>query len=259
VIIAAAALVPGQHAWWLSGLAAAVAALTLIPLREKLQHGVTRVVYGRWHEPYEILAGLGERLEAAADIDRLLAAALTELSTGLDLRDVTVSGPGGDLVAGVAPAADPVPASPVVAPGAGPGAGAGPGSAAASIPLQAYGITVGNLSYRAPGRPLSVAEQRLVRDLARQLGGALHARLLGEDLQRARERLVLAREEERRRLRRDLHDGIGPALAGLTLKAETARALLPPGTGDASRQRHVAVPGTVGRAGRPGRQRARPR
>jgi signal transduction histidine kinase len=46
----------------------------------------------------------------------------------------------------------------------------------------------------------------------------------------------VAREEERRRLRRDLHDGIGPALAGLTLKAETARALLPPGTEGAARQ-----------------------
>jgi signal transduction histidine kinase len=61
---------------------------------------------------------------------------------------------------------------------------------------------------------------------------------LREDLQRARERLVLAREEERRRLRRDLHDGIGPALAGLTLKTETARALLPPGADSASRQLH---------------------
>ena len=71
-----------------------------------------------------------------------------------------------------------------------------------------------------------------------ELGGALHARLLREDLQRARERLVLAREEERRRRRRDLHDGIGPALAGLTLKAETARALLPPGADGASRQLH---------------------
>jgi signal transduction histidine kinase len=70
------------------------------------------------------------------------------------------------------------------------------------------------------------------------LPGVLHARMLRADLQRARERLVLAREEERRRLRRDLHDGIGPALAGLTLKAETARALLPPGTGAAARQLH---------------------
>ena len=108
----------------------------------------------------------------------------------------------------------------------------------ASIPLLAYGTPVGSLTYRVPDRPLSAAEERLLHDLARQLGGALHARLLREDLQRARERLVLAREEERRRLRRDLHDGIGPALAGLTLKTETARALLPPGSDGASRQLH---------------------
>ena len=213
VVIAAAALVPDRRAWWPSALAAAVAALVLIPLRETLQRAVSRVVYGRWHEPYEVLAGLGARLEAAADVDRLLDAAVTELTTGLDLRDVSVRGLDGTAVAGTT----------------------GTGTST-SVPLQAYGVTVGCLAYRPPERQLSVAEQRLVRDLARQLGGALHARLLRDDLQRARERLVLAREEERRRLRRDLHDGIGPALAGLTLKTETARALLPPGTDGASRQ-----------------------
>jgi signal transduction histidine kinase len=217
VVIAAAALVPGRHAWWPSALAAGLAALLLIPLRESLQHGVNRVVYGRWHEPYEVLAGLGERLEAAADVDRLLDAAVAELTTGLDLRDVSIRALDGTAIAGT-------------------GSGTGLG---AEIPLQAYGMTVGELTYRPPDRQLSGAEQRLVRDLARQLGGALHARLLRDDLQRARERLVLAREEERRRLRRDLHDGIGPALAGLTLKTETARALLPPGTDGASRQLHV--------------------
>ena len=235
VVITVAALVPDHHAWWPSALAAALAALALIPLRNKLQHGVTRVVYGRWHEPYEVLAGLGERLEAAADIDRLLDAAVTELTTGLDLRDVSVRDLDGTVVTGTgdAPgtvrAAVPRSAAPVV-PGADPGT--------ASIPLLAYGTPVGSLTYRAPDRPLSAAEERLLHDLARQLGGALHARLLREDLQRARERLVLAREEERRRLRRDLHDGIGPALAGLTLKTETARALLPPGSDGASRLLH---------------------
>ena len=214
IVIAVAALVPDHHAWWLSAIAAAVAALLLIPLREKLQRAVTRVVYGRWHEPYEVLADLGERLEAAADVDRLVEAAVTELTTGLDLREVSVRSLDGTAVAG------------------------GTTGAGATIALQAYGTTVGWLTYRPPERQLSAAEQRLVRDLARQLGGALHARLLREDLQKARERLVLAREEERRRLRRDLHDGIGPALAGLTLKTETARALLPPGSDGASQQLH---------------------
>src|SRR5690242_14930031 len=184
VVITSAALVPDHHVWWPSALAAALAALLLIPLRESLQRAVNRVVYGRWHEPYEVLAGLGERLEAAADVDRLLDAVLAELTTGLDLRDVGVLAPDGT------------------------------------------------------GRGRSVPEDRLVRDLARQLGAALHARLRREDLLRARERLVLAREEERRRLRRELHDGIGPALAGLTLKTETARALLPAGADGASRQLH---------------------
>jgi signal transduction histidine kinase len=50
---------------------------------------------------------------------------------------------------------------------------------------------------------------------------------LTTDLQRSRERLVTAREEERRRLRRDLHDGLGPQLASLTLKHDAARNLLP--------------------------------
>jgi signal transduction histidine kinase len=232
VVITVAALLPDHHAWWPSALAAALAALVLIPLRDQLQRGVTRVVYGRWHEPYEVLAGLGEQLEAAADIDRLLAAAVAELTTGLDLRDVSVRDLDGTVITGTGAAA-PGSAAAVV-----PGviAAAGPGTA--SIPLLAYGTPAGSLTYRVPDRPLSAAEERLLHDLARQLGGVLHARLLREDLQHARERLVVAREEERRRLRRDLHDGIGPALAGLTLKTETARALLPPGSDGASRQLH---------------------
>ena len=101
VVIIVAALVPDHHAGWPSLLAAALAALALIPLREKLQRGVTRVVYGRWHEPYEVLAGLGEHLEAAADIDRLLDAVVGELSTGLDLRSVSVRGLDGTVVTGI--------------------------------------------------------------------------------------------------------------------------------------------------------------
>ena len=68
--------------------------------------------------------------------------------------------------------------------------------------------------------------RRLLDDLARQAGIAVHAVGLHAELQRARARLVAAREEERRRLRRDLHDGLGPALAAQTLKVGAARSLL---------------------------------
>ena len=215
VVVSAAALAPDRHAWWPPALAAGTAALLLISLHQTLQRGVNRVIYGRWHEPYEVLAGLGEQLEAAGDVDRLLDATVAELRSGLDLREVSVR------------ALDQTPIAGEVVDGS------------TSIPLQAYGATVGWLRYRPPDRQLGAGEERLMRDLARQLGAALHARMLRQDLQRARERLVLAREEERRRLRRDLHDGIGPALAGLTLKAETVRAQLPPGADSAARQLQV--------------------
>jgi signal transduction histidine kinase len=69
---------------------------------------------------------------------------------------------------------------------------------------------------------LSAAVARLLEAFARQAGVAAHGVRATQDLRRSRGRLVIAREEERRRLRRDLHDGLGPALAGITLGLETA-------------------------------------
>ena len=65
--------------------------------------------------------------------------------------------------------------------------------------------------------------------MAAQLGSIVHAEGLLDSIRTAQERLVLAREEERRRLRRDLHDGLGPSLAALTLQVDTLRNLLPAG------------------------------
>src|SRR5205823_13363374 len=83
-----------------------------------------------------------------------------------------------------------------------------PTAAPLVLPLVYQGETVGQLMLapRAPGEPFSPADRRLLDDLAHQAGVAVHAVRLTNDLQRSREQIITAREEERRRLRRDLHD-----------------------------------------------------
>jgi signal transduction histidine kinase len=83
------------------------------------------------------------------------------------------------------------------------------------------------LSPRAPGEGFSDSDRGLLEDLARQTDVAVHAVRLTTDLQHSRERLVATREEERRRLRRDLHDGLGAQLAGLNVQAGALRRLIP--------------------------------
>ncbi len=97
-----------------------------------------------------------------------------------------------------------------------------------ALPLLHHGEPVGSLvlGLRPGESGFSSADRRLLGDLARQAGVAVSTVRLTADLQRSRERLVTAREEERRRLRRDLHDGLGAQLAGLTVQAGVLRGLI---------------------------------
>jgi signal transduction histidine kinase len=83
-------------------------------------------------------------------------------------------------------------------------------------------VVVGELTAgtREPGRNLSRRDQATLREVAGYAAIVVHALRLTGDLERSRERIVVAREEERRRLRRDLHDGLGPALAAIALQLE---------------------------------------
>ena len=106
------------------------------------------------------------------------------------------------------------------------GLGAAPAEVVA-FPLTFQRETVGRLlvGQRAAGERLSPDDERLLVNLARQVAPAAHAVALREALDASRAGLAAAREEERRRLRRDLHDGLGSAIAGLTLGLDTACAM----------------------------------
>jgi signal transduction histidine kinase len=214
VVAGTGALLRGAHATFVPWLAVAAVAVSFAPLRSGLQTAVNRLTYGRWREPYEVLGALGQRIDAAVDPDRLAAEVVAELHSSLGLRDVALLDPTGAVVAGGAP---------------------GP----AELALTAFGRTVGALRFTEPASPLRPADRRLLDNLAGQLSSLLHARALTEDLRRARERLVRAREEERRRLRRDLHDDLGPTLAGMMLKVDTALARI--GTNPAAAAQDLTV------------------
>jgi signal transduction histidine kinase len=93
---------------------------------------------------------------------------------------------------------------------------------------------------------LDELDRTVLRLLADQAAPAVAGLRLLEDLQLSRESLVAAREQERLRLRRDLHDGIGPALAGIRLQLDTVRAVLPPGSSETRLLRQVGADiGTV--------------
>jgi two-component system NarL family sensor kinase len=69
---------------------------------------------------------------------------------------------------------------------------------------------------------------------AKQAAVLIENAILTDSLQKARERLVTTREEERRRIRRELHGELGPSLAALRLEIDTAQMLLLRDTGEAA-------------------------
>ncbi len=187
-------------------LAAGLVAAGVQPVRIRLQRRADRWVYGDRSDPYAALTRLGERLQDTLAPGQVVQTVVDSVAEALRLRHVAVEfdrDGGAELVAAH---------------------GSEGSGELRRVPLIYNGERLGSLVVQVPpGRQLGAADERLLEDLAQHAGPAVHAVRLNADLQRSRERLVSAREEERRRLRRDLHDGLGPALAGMAMQLDAAR------------------------------------
>jgi signal transduction histidine kinase len=192
-------------------LATGLIAILFQPLRERLQRGVNRLLYGERDEPYPLMVRLGEQLETADAPDALLAMLAETIAQALKLPYAAIELAPQD---GASTMVVHWPAEITRSP-----------STVLRLPLSHQQESVGSLlvAQRSVNEPLSAADLQLLRIIAQQTSMAVHAVRLSAELQHSREQLVVTREEERRRIRRDLHDGLGPALASLAMQADEAR------------------------------------
>lgn len=193
-------------------VAAVLLALLLNPLRVRFERVVDRAFYGERNDPYSALSRIATRI---ADRGATLEEVAGEVARALRTSHVAITTDGATVESGPRPP---------------------PGREPVTFSIRHDEEEIGTLvvAPRVAGERFSRAERRLLDDVAQQIGHRVRERRLVRELHESRERLVIAREEERRVLRRTLHDEIGPAMAAVSLRAETGRRLLarrPPAEG----------------------------
>ncbi|MFJ9177300.1 ATP-binding protein [Streptomyces sp. NPDC102360] len=187
-------------------VAAALVAVGLTPARDRLQSAVDRLVHGERRDPVRAVTRLGDRVAEAGE-DELLPAVLATVADALRAPGAALLTPDGEVAARFGDAAD--------------------GAYDCLLPLRVGGRDLGVL--RIPPRtgehgPYGEADRRLLSALGPQVAVVVRSLEQAADLAVERDRVVAATRAERDRLRRDLHDGLGPALAGVALGLQVLRA-----------------------------------
>lgn len=199
-----------QNSLLISLLATGLIAVLFQPIRARLQRGVNRLMFGERDDPYGVLSRLGQQLRETAVPNQTLPAITATITQTLKLPCAAIEladTEGRRQLSAVS---------------------GQPLAEFAEWPLLYQSEIVGWLQVapRTPGETFTSKERQLLEDIATQAGAAAYSVRLTTALQKSRERLVLAREEERRRIRRDLHDELGPSLASQTFKLDAAIDLL---------------------------------
>lgn len=188
------------------GLVPSVAATLLVavafdPVRVRLRRAVDRWVYGERRDPVRAVSSVTRRLAAEAERPRDV---LPALCTALRL-----------------------PWAALVAAGETVGEHGRPPERVEAVPLRHAGETVGELrvGVRTGQRRLDPEDRAVLELMAVPIGVALRAEALSAAMRRSRQEIVAARDEERRRIRRDLHDGLASVLTGVAFQADTVVAI----------------------------------
>jgi signal transduction histidine kinase len=194
--------VPGSGFGQLVG--AAAVAVAVQPARLWLERRVHRLVHGTAAAPDHVVRRIGSHLSLERSAEALLGGLAEDVGTAMRLESVTLTVPDADDVVWGVPSGSPV----VVA-------------------LRHRGEEVGTMAVTLPGgESLGAAGQRTLGDLANVVAAAVAVTRAAREVEESRRRLASARLAERRVIRREIHDGLGPSLAGLRLGLRGARNLL---------------------------------
>lgn len=202
VTAAAARVVPGDGLAQLAG--AGVVAVVVQPLRLHLGRRVDRLVHGEAADPARVVRRLGSQLGGTGPVEELLAGIAEDVGRSMRLSSVTLHTDEEEPVRWGRPAGLPT-----------------------IVALRHRGEHVGDLEVTAAsGETLAHRDRATLDDLASVVAAAVAVARSATDVALMRERLSQVRLEERRVIRREVHDGLGPSLAGIRLGLQGARNLM---------------------------------
>lgn len=196
---------PITNVWWQAAIAAGIAVLSQ-PVRARFQTLINKRLYGDRDDPYRVVSALASRLENTPIVASMLPEIVETVAAALRLPHMAIEIQARGRSETAASVGTPT-------------------GELYRMPLTYHGERVGNLvvGRRSAQRELTRPDRIALAEVARHAGAAVYTARLTRDLRRSRDRMVHAREMERRRILHELHDGVGPTLAAVALGLDVSR------------------------------------